>query len=153
MKFNPFEASDPSILRVTIVLVTLLCSLPRLPLAATTIEIELQSTRYQIELATTPRQRQLGLMHRPGLAPRRGMLLVYPEPGDHRIWMKNVLIPLRVFWIDADFTVISAQRLEPCLVSPCPVYAAEEDSLYVLELGDYPHPLKPGDRIEGLGNL
>ena len=108
---------------------------------------------YEIELAVTPQQRQKGLMHRPEIGPRQGMLLVYPAPGDRRIWMKNVLMPLRVYWIDASFTVIHAQRLEPCSGSPCPVYGASGDSLFVLELGDYEHPLAPGDRIEGLSGL
>ena len=111
------------------------------------------ATTYEIELAVTPQQRRKGLMHRPELGPRQGMLLVYPAPGDRRIWMKNVLIPLRVYWIDASFTVIHAQRLEPCSGSPCPVYGASGDSLFVLELGDYEHPLAPGDRIEGLSDL
>lgn len=81
------------------------------------------------------------------------MLLVYPQPGDHRIWMKNVLIPLRVYWIDAGFNVIGMRRLEPCSADPCPVFAVEKDSQYVLELGDYDHPLAPGDSIDGLRDL
>jgi uncharacterized membrane protein (UPF0127 family) len=116
------------------------------PVAA--IELKLGQAFYQVEMATTPGQRQQGLMHRQQLAPGEGMLLVYPQAGDHRIWMKNMLIPLRVYWIDAEFTVIDMQRLEPCAGSPCPVYSVSRDSMYILELGDYDHPLAPGDRIE-----
>ena len=90
-------------------------------------------------------------MHRSNLGPRQGMLLVYSQAGDHRIWMKNVLIPLRVYWIDARFEVIKVQRLEPCRADPCPVYAASRDSQYVLELAaDYDHSLAAGDKIEAL---
>ena len=112
-------------------------------------ELQLGGDIYQIEMAVTPAQRQLGLMHRTQLGRRQGMLLVYPQAGDHRIWMKNVLIPLRVHWIDANFEVIEVQRLEPCRGEPCPVYAAGRHSQYVLELGDYDHPLAAGDKIEG----
>ena len=114
------------------------------------LEIQLGEDIYQIEPAKTPAQRQQGLMYRSQLGPRQGMLLIYPQAGDHRIWMKNVLIPLRVYWIDASFEVIEVQRLEPCRAAPCPVYAASRDSQYVLELGDYHHPLAAGDKIEGL---
>ena len=105
---------------------------------------------YQIELATTTEQRRLGLMHRSSLGSREGMLLVYPQAGNHRIWMKNVLIPLKVYWIDEDYTVISSQRLMPCVESSCPIYSADGESRYVLELGDYDHALEVGDRLPDL---
>lgn len=124
-----------------------------MPISADSIGLKLGHGDYRIELATTSEQRRLGLMHRSRLGPRQGMLLVYPQPGDHRIWMKNVLVALRVYWIDTEFTVIDTQRLEPCSADPCPVYGVAADSRYVLELGDYEHPLKPGDRIDGLGDL
>jgi uncharacterized membrane protein (UPF0127 family) len=113
-------------------------------------ELQLGGDIYQIEMATTTAQRQKGLMQRTQLGPRQGMLLVYPRAGDHRIWMKNVLISLRVYWIDASFEVIEVQRLEPCRGEPCPIYAASRDSQYVLELGDYDHRLAAGDKIEGI---
>jgi len=117
---------------------------------AQTIELRLGQASYEIELARTAQQRQNGLMHRQHLSPRQGMLLIYAQAGDHRIWMKNMLIPLRVYWIDEDFTVVGMQRLQPCSGSPCPVYSVESDTRYVLELGDYEHPLASGDKIEGL---
>ena len=115
------------------------------------VDWQLGEEIYQIEIARTPVRRQQGLMHRSHLGPRQGMLLVYSQAGDHRIWMKNVLIPLRVYWIDARFEVIKVQRLEPCRADPCPVYAASRDSQYVLELAaDYDHSLAAGDKIEAL---
>ena len=117
------------------------------------IEIRVAGTGFEVELATTPEQRRRGLMHRRYLTRGRGMLLVYPEAGDHRVWMKNMHFPLRVYWLDAEAKVVGAQRLEPCRQAPCPVYAAPKPSRYVLELGDYEHNLKPGDRVDGLRGL
>jgi len=117
---------------------------------AQTVELSLGQSSYEIELARTPQQRQRGLMHRQHLSPRQGMLLVYPQAGDHRIWMKNMRIPLRVYWIDESFIVVSVQRLQPCSETPCPVYSAPGDTRYVLELGDYEHQLARGDKIEGI---
>jgi hypothetical protein len=118
--------------------------------AADTLELTLGAEVYQVELATTTEQRRQGLMQRDYLAARQGMLLVYPWPGDHRIWMKNMLIPLWVYWIDAGHMVIEKRRLEPCIQQSCPVYSANGDSRYVLELGDYEHPLAVGDRVAGI---
>jgi len=116
-------------------------------------EIRFGGERYEVELAITPEERGRGLMYRQSIDPRGGMLLVYRNPGNHRIWMKNVLIPLRVYWIDSNAEVIGVQRLDPCTSDPCPVYAVERPSLYVLELADREHRLLPGDRIRGLDSL
>ena len=135
---------------------TILCCLLLAPggaLAAGKLTLGIGGSEYRVELAITPEERSRGLMYRRGLDPYGGMLLVYRTPGNHLIWMKNMSIALRVFWIDTDHVVIDAQRLEPCAADPCPVYAAAGASQFVLELDDRDHNLRPGDRIEGLGEL
>jgi uncharacterized membrane protein (UPF0127 family) len=122
-------------------------------LAAGSLLLGIGGNDYLVELAVTPDERSRGLMYRTGLDSRGGMLLVYREPGNHLIWMKNMSIPLRVFWIDASHVIIDEQRLEPCLGDPCPVYAAQGLSQFVLELADRDHDLRIGDRIEGLDKL
>ena len=122
-------------------------------LAAAEIDLELNGKTYRIELALSSAERRLGLMYRERLAPDAGMLLVYRDSGDHRIWMKNVKIPLRVYWINAAFEVVDAQRLEPCSEDPCPVFSARGESRFVLELSDDAHDLKTGDVIPGLEDL
>ena len=129
------------------------CMAPGNTAAGEIIELEVGQSFYQVELAVTSAQRRQGLMYRQQLDSRQGMLLVYSRAGDHRIWMKNMRIALRVFWIDEAFTVISAQRLEPCSSSPCPVYSAPRNARFILELGDYDHKLATGDKIEGLAEL
>ncbi len=121
--------------------------------AAKTLAFDIGEEHYRIELATTPEARSRGLMFREHLDPRGGMLLAYSSDGDHRIWMKNVPIALRVYWLDSAFEVIAMRRLPPCKSNPCPVYAAPKPSRYVLELADREHGLQPGDRISGLDSL
>jgi len=122
-------------------------------IAADFIELKLDQHSYRIELARTPAERRQGLMHRQQLDRFGGMMLIYSRSGDHRIWMKNMSIALRVYWIDSDFKVIDSKRLLPCLEDPCPVYSAAKFSRYVLELSDHDHRLQPGDRINELTNL
>ena len=117
-----------------------------------TREIRVDEQVYRVEIAANSAQRGRGLMFRDHLADDRGMLLVYAESGDHRIWMKNMRIPIRVYWIDANGRIVDWQRLEPCTASPCPVYAAAGDSRFVLELNDSEHPIRRGDRVEGLND-
>ena len=122
-------------------------------LPASSIQLEIGGESYSIEIASTSSERRRGLMYRQSLARNAGMLLVYRRSGDHRIWMKNVPIPLRVYWIDKDLRVVAMRLLQPCAENPCPIYSAGQDSSYVLELGDYDHDLSPGDRLEGLRDL
>ena len=117
------------------------------------VEIGINQTRYEIELATSAEQRRLGLMHRDHLAFDHGMLLVYPVTGDHRIWMKNMQIPLTVAWIGEDLKVIEVQQLEPCQLDPCTIYSSAGASRFVLELNAGQHDIEAGDRIEGIETL
>ena len=117
------------------------------------IDLKIGQSSYRVELALTSAQRRQGLMHRERLARSGGMLLVYPRPGDHRIWMKNMRIPLKVLWIDEQFRVSHIQRLVPCQASPCPVFAAPSPARYILELSDDEHDVKPGDVVQGLNGL
>ena len=117
------------------------------------VEIGINQNRYQIELATSSEQRRLGLMHRENLAFDQGMLLVYPVAGDHRIWMKNMQIPLTVAWIGENLKIIEIQKLEPCLLDPCTIYSSASVSRFVLELNAEQHDIQVGDRIEGIETL
>ena len=117
------------------------------------IRIQVGFTSYQVEVAATTEQRRLGLMFREKLDRDKGMLFVYAKSGDHRIWMKNTLVPLWVIWIDETFRVTSIQRLEPCTTSQCMAYSASTASRYILELGDFPHSIKLNDQIMGIDHL
>ena len=133
---------------IGVLLPLILAATPMEPLNQAKITVGEQS--YVVELAAESEQRQKGLMWRQSLADDRGMLLIYPQAGDNRIWMKNMLMPINVYWIDADYQIIFHRRLEPCQANPCPVYAAPLASRFVLELNDSEHAIKIGDVVSGL---
>jgi uncharacterized membrane protein (UPF0127 family) len=80
------------------------------------------------EIVASPKDRQLGLMHREELAEDAGMLFVFPEPTEGAFWMKNTLIPLSIAYMswggDSTFEVLSIVDMEPCRKDPCPGYPA-----------------------------
>jgi uncharacterized membrane protein (UPF0127 family) len=89
----------------------------------------------QVEVARTDEKRALGLMFRTALAEDHGMLFVFEQPGLHRFWMKNTLIPLDMVWLDDRKRIIHIEyQVPPCKLDPCAVYGPSADSLYVLEV-------------------
>tara|TARA_R110002074_G_scaffold103818_2_gene224072 strand:+ start:315 stop:791 length:477 start_codon:yes stop_codon:yes gene_type:complete len=149
--FNSFQrgTSQAALLFLSLAL----CAPSATALETPSLHLQINADSFTVELAISPEQRARGLMWREQLGDDRGMLFVYPRSGDHRIWMKNTLIPLRVIWIDDSFRVISMQRLEPCKYSPCPSYSAQQSSRYILEIADSPRDINPGDLVDGLDVL
>ena len=110
----------------------------------------INGVQYSIEIAKSPIQRQQGLMFRGNLDIHQGMLFVYPQPGNHRIWMKNTLIPLSVIWLDDNETVIGVKILAPCKFDPCPSYGVSRPAKYIIELNSEVTSVKSGDIIKGI---
>jgi uncharacterized protein len=85
-----------------------------------------------VEVAATSRERRIGLSRRAGLAPGRGMLLAFEQPGQYAITMQGMSFPLDLVWIDGNRRVvdlgINAPAGSPGYKSPCA-------SWYVLEIG------------------
>jgi len=77
------------------------------------IPLTIGSTRLEAEVASTPRQREVGLMHRFSLAPDRGMLFVFEAPQMLGFWMKNTYIPLSIAYIAADGTILNIEDMAP----------------------------------------
>lgn len=110
--------------------------------------------RFLAEVARKPQEQALGLMRRTNLAKDRCMIFIYPEDGNHSIWMKNCLISLDVAWVREDGTVVeTADNVPPC--SPmrgddCPTYGGTVLARHFVE---FPAGtlrrigLKKGDRI------
>lgn len=97
--------------------------------------------RLSLEIADTEQARQRGLMHRKTLAPTEGMIFIFDERGFYPFWMKNTLIPLDLFWLERDGTIVSIQHaIPPCgnssdLDDSCPTWppAQGTGAVYVIE--------------------
>ena len=102
------------------------------------------------ELATTPEQRQRGLMGRDRLADDEGMLFVYniDKPGLW-YWMKDTPTPLSIAFIDKDYRIINTADMAP--LDETTHYTTAAPCRYVLEVAQgwfTRHGVKPGDQVE-----
>ena len=96
--------------------------------------VKIKGKTFSVEVANTEDQRRLGLMYRKTLPDKSGMLFVYPNNRQLSVWMKNVLIPLDVLFLNNDGIVIDKVTLEPCKNSPCEAFNSQSTGLYFLEL-------------------
>jgi len=119
------------------------------PLAGGTSTVETESptgpvvtlggVRFRVELAITSQQRSKGLSGHPPLAPGTGMLFVFEQAQRYSFWMKEMLFPLDMIWIDAECTVVHITRNAPPpapgqALSDLPRYGPPVPVLYVLEI-------------------
>ena len=64
----------------------------------------------RIEYATTTAARELGLGGRESIAPDEAMLFVFPVDDLYGFWMNDMLMPVDIFWLDAQGQVVSIEQ-------------------------------------------
>ena len=75
----------------------------------------------EARVASTPEQRNTGLMGVKGLPENRGMLFLFREPVRVGFYMKDTLIPLDIAFIGRGI-VLEIRSMEPCkMTKGCPV--------------------------------
>lgn len=85
----------------------------------------------RVEVASTPEERQKGLMHRDHLDEDAGMLFLFAADGRGGFWMRNTLVPLDIAYVGADGRVQevrAAKPLDETILTPAAPYR------YVLEV-------------------
>lgn len=80
--------------------------LPYVPETAGLPTITVGGTRVIVDVADTQEERERGLSGRSVLPGNRGMLFIFEQDDLYKIWMKDMLFPLDIFWIDADGVIV-----------------------------------------------
>ncbi len=85
-----------------------------------------------IDYATTEAAREKGLGGRTSIPSDYGMLFVFPKDDKYGFWMKDTLVPLDMFWLDAQGHVVSIAQDVATSTYP-DVFYPSAPARYVLE--------------------
>lgn len=109
---------------------------------------------FVVDVAQTPETQTLGLGGRKHLGPSDGMLFIYTDKSRYTFWMKGMLIPIDMIWLDNRRVVHIEHRVPPpapeAPEASLPTYAPQEPANFILEIAagrsDELH-LKEGDLV------
>ena len=107
---------------------------------------------YDVEIAESIDEQKMGLMFRETLDLDSGMLFVYETSSVKRFWMKNTKIPLDLFFVNKNGTIVDIKKnFEPCTSFICPSYHSKAPAKYVIEVNAGfadEHGIKPGHTVK-----
>ena len=71
------------------------------------------ANNFQIELARNPQEWAKGLSGRSQLAESHGLFFVYPSSEPRSFWMKGMVFPIDIIYINEDEMVVKVERNVP----------------------------------------
>jgi uncharacterized protein len=118
---------------------------PKLP----TVALSAGMHNIVAEVASTPQQRQIGMMMRTQMAQHEGMLFVFEQPTRQCFWMRNTLLPLAIAFIADDGRIVNLAEMQ---AQTDDSHCSTEPVRYVLEMNKGwfdKRGIKAGARLRG----
>jgi len=97
----------------------------------------IEGNKFEVEIADNTLQRTKGLSGREQIGPDEGMLFVFGSPLPRTFWMKDMLMPIDILWInDGKIVGIENNALPELGVSSIKLkqYQSPQPVKYVLEI-------------------
>jgi uncharacterized membrane protein (UPF0127 family) len=95
-------------------------------------QAEFGGVSLRIEYATTSEAREHGLGGRTEIQEDYGMLFIFPKDDTYGFWMKDMLLPIDIFWLDSEGHVVSVTQDVATSTYPS-VFYPSGPARYVLE--------------------
>lgn len=99
-----------------------------------TIMLKINNQVFILEKAITPEEKAKGLMFIRELDNNTGMIFIWEYERARTFWMKNMLIPLDIIFLNKDKKIIDIkENFNPCESEPCPSYISKP-AMYAIEI-------------------
>lgn len=89
-----------------------------------------------VSIADTPEERSTGLAGVASLPPQEGKLFIFKQEGRWGFWMKDMLIPLDIIWIDNSGSIVHIEENVRPDSYPA-IYASPVPARFVLEVNAF----------------
>jgi uncharacterized protein len=66
-------------------------------------------TPLRVAVADTEAEREKGLSWQKGLPDKSGMLFIFESSGYHGFWMKDMIFPIDIIWVDETFHIVDIE--------------------------------------------
>lgn len=91
--------------------------------------------KVNVDIADDVQKRALGLSHRKYLGSYDGMWFIFDQDTEGGFWMKDMLIPLDIIFVDASGFIVDIKAdQQPCKEDFCPTITPASKYRYVLEV-------------------
>lgn len=128
---KPLKRTVAKAALVTTAVVVLL--VPFFIMRPATVTLRADGVEYELDIATSEAAQQRGLGGREVLAQDEGMLFIFDKPAVRCMWMKDMLFPTDMIWLDSTKKVTYiAPNVTPD--SYPQQYCGDESTKYVIEL-------------------
>lgn len=97
------------------------------------IKISINNVALNALVADTDKERVQGLSGRTGLKEDEGLLFVFEKEGFHGFWMKDMLFPIDIAWVDKNKKIVHIEHSVSEKSYP-KIFTGTSLSLYVLEV-------------------
>ncbi|KND49108.1 MAG: hypothetical protein AB198_02705 [Parcubacteria bacterium C7867-003] len=105
---------------------------------------------YNIDVADTTYTLTKGLSGRTSLGKNEGMVFVFGKPDKYGIWMKDMLFPIDIIWMDENFKIVHIEKEVKPETYP-KIFSPDRLSTYVLEIASGQVDstgIKVGDKVD-----
>ena len=98
-------------------------------------EASVNGKTLNLQLAKSDSERKKGLSGKKGLGDNEGMLFVFPNKGNYPFWMRDMLFPIDIIWIDHETVVYVQENASiPGQAQFLTIYDPHEQANRVLEI-------------------
>ncbi|MFA7252875.1 MAG: DUF192 domain-containing protein [Candidatus Paceibacterota bacterium] len=96
-------------------------------------EIIIKNSTWEVEVVTDNAQKETGLSNRKTLYSKKGMLFVFDKSAKQIFWMKDMLIPIDIIFLDENWKIVLIEtNLQPQTFPK--TFGSNVKSKYVLEI-------------------
>lgn len=121
--------------------------------------VTIGDSKFEVSVADSQKEREVGLSETKSLPQDQGMIFLFEKPDYYSFWMKNMMFPIDIIYINKNEIVTIQSNVQPpsnSIENPI-IYTPTKPSDKVLEINaglSEKYKFKKGDKVnyENLGN-